>query len=64
MLEHACKLKLEGLIGKQADSVYVAGRSKSWIKLKCRQRQDFVIVRLHRAEGLAPRLRRAAPRRV
>jgi bifunctional non-homologous end joining protein LigD len=44
VLEHACRLKLEGLIGKQAESVYVAGRSKSWIKLKCRQQQDFVIV--------------------
>ncbi len=43
VLEHACKLGLEGLIGKLADSVYVAGRSKAWIKLKCRQRQDFVI---------------------
>ena len=43
VLEHACKLGLEGLIGKQADSVYVSGRAKSWIKLKCRQRQDFVI---------------------
>jgi bifunctional non-homologous end joining protein LigD len=43
VLEHACKLKLEGLIGKELASVYVSGRSKSWIKLKCRQRQDFVI---------------------
>ena len=43
VLEKACELGLEGLIGKQADSVYVAGRSKSWIKLKCRSRQDFVI---------------------
>jgi bifunctional non-homologous end joining protein LigD len=43
VLEHACKLGLEGLIGKEADSVYVSGRSKSWIKLKCRSRQDFVI---------------------
>jgi bifunctional non-homologous end joining protein LigD len=43
VLEHACKLGLEGLIGKQADSVYMSGRSRSWIKLKCRQRQDFVI---------------------
>jgi bifunctional non-homologous end joining protein LigD len=43
VLEHACKLGLEGLIGKEAASVYVSGRSKSWIKLKCRQRQDFVI---------------------
>ena len=43
VLDKACALGLEGLIGKQADSVYVAGRSKSWIKLKCRSRQDFVI---------------------
>jgi bifunctional non-homologous end joining protein LigD len=43
ILEHACKLGLEGLIGKQADSVYVAGRTTSWVKLKCRLRQDFVI---------------------
>jgi len=44
VLDHACKLGLEGLIGKQADSVYVAGRTRSWLKLKCRLRQDFVIV--------------------
>ena len=43
VLEQACKLGLEGLIGKQVDSVYMSGRSKSWVKLKCRQRQDFVI---------------------
>jgi len=43
VLEHACKLGLEGLIGKEAGSVYASGRSKGWIKLKCRQRQDFVI---------------------
>ena len=43
VLDHACKLGLEGLIGKQADAVYVGGRTKSWIKLKCRMRQDFVI---------------------
>jgi len=44
VFEHACKLGLEGLVGKQADSVYVSGRTKSWIKLKCRRRQDFVII--------------------
>jgi bifunctional non-homologous end joining protein LigD len=43
VLDHACKLGLEGLIGKEAASLYVAGRTKSWIKLKCRLRQDFVI---------------------
>ena len=43
VLDKACKPGLEGLIGKHADSVYAAGRTKTWIKLKCRQRQDFVI---------------------
>ncbi|MGH8741576.1 MAG: DNA ligase D, partial [Burkholderiales bacterium] len=43
VLEQACKLGLEGLIGKDADAVYISGRSRSWIKLKCRLRQDFVI---------------------
>jgi bifunctional non-homologous end joining protein LigD len=43
VLDKACKLGLEGLIGKQSDAVYVAGRTKTWIKLKCRPRQDFVI---------------------
>jgi bifunctional non-homologous end joining protein LigD len=42
-LEHACKLRLEGLIAKRAGGVYVSGRSRDWLKLKCRQRQDFVI---------------------
>src|SRR5438552_127979 len=44
VLDKACKLGLEGLIGKLADSVYVSGRTKTWIKLKCRLEQDFVIV--------------------
>ena len=43
VLEQACKMELEGLIGKQLGSVYVTGRSRSWVKLKCRRRQDFVI---------------------
>jgi len=43
VLEKACKLGLEGLIGKRTDSLYEAGRSKSWIKLKCRLEQDFVV---------------------
>ncbi|HZM34174.1 MAG TPA: DNA ligase D [Burkholderiales bacterium] len=43
ILGEACKLGLEGLIGKQADAVYTAGRTRTWIKLKCRSRQDFVI---------------------
>ncbi|AMM25401.1 DNA ligase D [Variovorax sp. PAMC 28711] len=39
----ACELGLEGVIGKRKDSVYRASRSPDWIKLKCSQRQEFVI---------------------
>ena len=44
LLEAACKLDLEGLIGKRRDGSYVSGRSKAWIKLKCKKRQEFVVV--------------------
>ena len=43
LLEAACRLGLEGVIGKRADSPYVSTRSPTWIKLKCTQRQEFVI---------------------
>ena len=39
----ACKIGLEGVIGKRRDSHYVSRRSPGWIKLKCGQRQEFVI---------------------
>ncbi len=39
----ACKLGLEGIIAKRLDSSYVSRRSAAWIKLKCSQRQEFVI---------------------
>jgi bifunctional non-homologous end joining protein LigD len=43
LIEAACKLGLEGVIGKRRDSRYVGRRSPDWIKLKCQQRQEFVI---------------------
>jgi bifunctional non-homologous end joining protein LigD len=39
----ACKLGLAGVIAKRLDSAYVSRRSTAWIKLKCSQRQEFVI---------------------
>ncbi|MCO5064142.1 MAG: DNA ligase D [Rhizobiaceae bacterium] len=44
MLKHACRLGLEGVVSKQADAPYASGRSPSWIKSKCTQRQEFVIL--------------------
>ncbi|MCO4861148.1 DNA ligase D [Cupriavidus sp. WGlv3] len=43
MLDAACRMKLEGVIGKRADSGYVSARSNTWIKLKCTLRQEFVV---------------------
>jgi bifunctional non-homologous end joining protein LigD len=43
MIAAACQMGLEGIIGKRKDSRYTARRSGSWIKLKCGQRQEFVI---------------------
>lgn len=43
LVEAACKLGLEGVIGKRRDARYVTRRSSEWIKLKCGQRQEFVI---------------------
>ncbi|WP_236173227.1 DNA ligase D [Pseudomonas pseudonitroreducens] len=44
ILDSACRLGLEGLIGKRAGSLYTEKRSRDWIKLKCKHRQEFVIV--------------------
>ena len=44
LLNSACQMKMEGLIGKRVGSPYVSRRSGDWIKLKCKRRQEFVIV--------------------
>jgi bifunctional non-homologous end joining protein LigD len=43
VLASACRLGLEGVIAKRRHSAYVTRRSSDWIKLKCGQRQEFVI---------------------
>ena len=43
LIASACKLGLEGIVGKRKDAPYVSRRSPDWIKLKCHQRQEFVI---------------------
>ena len=42
--EEACKLGLEGIIAKRADSTYIGKRTKDWLKIKCQQRQELAIV--------------------
>lgn len=39
----ACEFGIEGIVSKLADSTYDSLRSKNWRKVKCLQRQEFVI---------------------
>ena len=43
VLESACRMDLEGVISKKLDAPYHAGRSASWVKSKCRGRDEVVI---------------------
>ncbi|SFV32032.1 non-homologous end-joining DNA ligase [Hyphomicrobium facile] len=44
MLAHACKLGLEGIISKRIDRPYRSGRHDDWLKSKCVQVDEFVIL--------------------
>ena len=48
----------------RATARYVSGRSTAWIKLKCRQRQEFVIGGYSEPAGSRAGIRRAAARRL
>lgn len=43
ILQSACQMGLEGVIAKREDSLYASTRSDSWLKLKCKLRQEFVV---------------------
>jgi bifunctional non-homologous end joining protein LigD len=43
MFEHACKVGLEGVVSKVADSRYSSGRGNDWVKKTCAQRETLTI---------------------
>lgn len=43
MFQKSCQFGLEGIISKRGDSPYLSKRNKNWLKIKCLQRQEFVI---------------------
>jgi bifunctional non-homologous end joining protein LigD len=47
----ACDKGWEGLIAKHADARYQHGRSRDWLKFKCSNRQEFVIVGFTEPQG-------------
>jgi bifunctional non-homologous end joining protein LigD len=44
VLELARRAGLEGVVAKQKGSAYVGGRTRTWLKIKCSNRQEFAIV--------------------
>jgi bifunctional non-homologous end joining protein LigD len=44
MRDEACRLGLEGIVCKRADAPYRAGRGHVWLKVKCRGREEFVVL--------------------
>ncbi|MBV8827007.1 MAG: DNA ligase D, partial [Hyphomicrobiales bacterium] len=44
MLEHACRLGLEGIVSKRADMPYRSGRGEHWLKSKSVLRQEFIVI--------------------
>src|SRR5690606_16333648 len=44
LLKHACRMGLEGIISKRIDAPYRSGRVPDWIKTKCVERQEFVVI--------------------
>ena len=51
ILASACKMNLEGIIAKRANGAYVSKRTEDWLKLKCKKRQEFVIIGYHDRAG-------------
>jgi bifunctional non-homologous end joining protein LigD len=44
LFDAMCEAGQEGIISKRADAPYRGGRTKTWLKIKCTYRQEFVIL--------------------
>ena len=42
--KHACKLGLEGVLCKRRESRYISSRTRDWIKVKCVNRQEMIVI--------------------
>ena len=52
----ACELKLEGVVSKRIDAPYTPGNRGLWVKSKCLNREEFVVVGWTDPEGSRPHL--------
>jgi bifunctional non-homologous end joining protein LigD len=44
ILKRACEIDLEGIVSKRSDAPYRSGRSDNFVKTKCHNEQEFVVV--------------------
>jgi ATP-dependent DNA ligase len=49
--DHACTLKVEGIVSKRVDAPYAPGNRGLWVKVKCLNREEFVVVGWTDPEG-------------
>jgi bifunctional non-homologous end joining protein LigD len=52
--EKACAMSLEGIVSKRADAAYAPGNRDLWLKVKCPNREEFVVVGWTDPEGARP----------
>jgi bifunctional non-homologous end joining protein LigD len=51
VLRQASSLGLEGIVSKRRDAPYRPGRGGSWLKVKCRNREEIVVIGFTDPEG-------------
>jgi bifunctional non-homologous end joining protein LigD len=44
LLRSMCDARQEGIIAKRSSAPYRSGRTRSWVKVKCTRRQEFVVI--------------------
>jgi bifunctional non-homologous end joining protein LigD len=54
--EKACALSVEGIVSKRADAAYAPGNRGLWLKVKCLNREEFVVIGWTDPEGSRPLL--------
>jgi DNA ligase D-like protein (predicted ligase) len=52
--EKACALSVEGIVSKRADAPYAPGNRGLWLKVKCLNREEFVVIGWTDPEGSRP----------
>jgi bifunctional non-homologous end joining protein LigD len=54
--EKACALSVEGIVSKHVDAPYTPGNRGLWVKVKCLNREEFVVIGWTDPEGSRPYL--------